>query len=269
MYALDYLEGNLTEEERVDFEKFLMQNPQIKSDFASFTLVTLPEPPVWVYKNKSKLYQKPAGIKGMIVSMSSLQKVAAAILLCVGVYFILNQYHKGTLEENTGLVEVSQNKMGKLSPNDQAIQPMEPLSDNVYVEPSLKKEQGPDRVTLARENSDHKPFHRPNTTPIESLNTEVVLEEDPMDSIFKNELAEEIAAIPVITQVAELPTVKPSNLEIRKVKDLNQYRWSSSSMLPHKNKIDIHIPGEFLSDTWSDLSFNHIKEKILPEFIKN
>ncbi len=91
-YALDFLEGNLSSEDRLQFESFLWRNPDIKTEFDDFQLIYLPEPnSAEKFPNKERLI-KPVAVT---IPLHNRNKnitwkkwsVAASILLLLGVTY--------------------------------------------------------------------------------------------------------------------------------------------------------------------------------------
>lgn len=77
-YALDYLEGNLSEEDKNEYTSFLLLHPKINESFEDFQMVTLPESQL-TFPDKDKLFRNDLRRRKLMPLF--FRAVAAAILV--------------------------------------------------------------------------------------------------------------------------------------------------------------------------------------------
>ena len=88
-YFIAKLENDLSENETADFEKFLLSNPHLNSQFQLFLKTKLQADETIVFENKTSLkkYVFPLSIKKILYYSVS---IAASILILWGIFFLQN-----------------------------------------------------------------------------------------------------------------------------------------------------------------------------------
>ena len=83
--AIAYLEGDLTSEDRKNFEEDLNRIPELKKEYDLYTKTRLIADSGIIYRDKKKLYRK----SGMVILMNWVSRVAAVILLVLGIGWLI------------------------------------------------------------------------------------------------------------------------------------------------------------------------------------
>ncbi len=86
-WALDYLEGTLSETDQMRFESFLDDHPDIKAEILGMDLITLDPPDKTVFRHKEKLYRRSPKVRPLYLWVGS---IAAGLALLIGVRGLLN-----------------------------------------------------------------------------------------------------------------------------------------------------------------------------------
>ena len=91
-YALDYVEGNMSGEDRAEFEVFLLLHPEIQEIFNQFEIIEVPSQSNLVFPHKSQLLRDEDNGK-IIFFGRKMMSIAASVLiiLAVGIYLLQNE----------------------------------------------------------------------------------------------------------------------------------------------------------------------------------
>ena len=273
-YALDYLEGSLEPREEQEFQNFLEEHPEIMEELAGLDQVVLIPDKDLYYPHKKSLYQEQKG--GIIPLWRSSWMIAAsvAIFLAVGTFLFLrnstgpepylSDYHKEKLPAIEAMPEdlPETNVMAQKGNVPVQVDDTEDGSPALTFEPSSPKEmvhqplrQAPIAVNTP-DKSDHTPISTSLPDPLD--NTDAAADEGAgIQKIpaARAETGEALALLPVMINTIQTPA---SSLNLPTIQ--KKSREESA-------QFEIRIPGNFLSETWTDVSFTSIKSKLLPEFL--
>lgn len=272
-YALDFLDGNLGAEEELEFRKFLEKNPEIKEELAGIDQIVVVPDLTQTYPNKKSLYRKedhriiPLWGKGWMI--------AAAIALLLGAVTVL--FIKNTSTPST--ITLTDNEPHTDNTNDlPAItsMPEEQPETNVMAQqgnvpgqeaqtdtgsPALTFEETTQPIPAPTNESPTADLVQKEVSPIISPDEPLQVEIEP-EAIVREQL-QPPAAIQPVEVVALLPS-SPAHINVPQTTAIPSVDWNTREELV---QFEIRIPGEFLSETWTDLSLNNIKSKLLPEFL--
>ena len=287
-YALDFLEGSLGRQEEQEFQKFLDQHPEIKEELVGIDQIVLIPDLEMQYPHKKSLYRKQRG--GVIPLWNSSWMIAAAVALLIGSITILfvnqNSAPTGyTITDNPSSIPEPPTDTKEL-PATKPMPAEQPETDVMAQQGNVPGEKVP------TDNSSPALTFGQKAEPFQAVTNKRDTEIDPQTSDNNKDLAEqtipqtiptpepqklEIDPIDVVlddratkngTQpieaVALLPA-SPSSVSAPAARAIPTINWDSSS--EESTQFEIHIPGKFLSETWTDVSLTEIKSKILPEFL--
>ncbi|GAA5219466.1 hypothetical protein GCM10025777_00960 [Membranihabitans marinus] len=291
IYALDYLEGQLDPEIHQEFLSFLASNKDISDELEGFTMVTLPVEEDIVYGDKDLLYKKSNKLFGLFFLYPNLNVAAAiALLLAMSIGWMMfqnNGQNRPNLSEQMATeTEVLDDSMEIQSPNQPL--PLQDKSNDVAVKPIELPEVSPETdprelntSAASKSHSSGSQIFNPNNDGDLAHHETIKDSESKTDTEGRklssnafvgedNTAGEGDVAVSLHEEnnIKLLPTMIPSRM-VNLERDLTAYMVKYEDLKRHKTSFEIHIPGELLSDTWTDMSFIHLKEKLLPEFIKN
>ncbi len=285
-YVLDYLEGNLKEEDENVFNTFLDHHPDIGEEiYGVEKFILIPDYQIQ-YPDKNSLYHKNKVIFLPFWNMSRLAAAAVALLLVSTASFfiwkssITEDQHTLTVENEIsnpnlyiGQTNIPTSKM--TTPNNLTeLTPIEEEPGNkaiAHKTPNYPDKLSPTSRVLA--SGSHQ-----ESTSIEQIS------EKAADELLANELTSINQSIEIEKEtnlqdqrfwsnsdqraqesvVAFLP-VKATEITMdQKLKAPSLPVLSSS---PATQTYRIHIPGEFLSETWTDMSLANFKKKAIPGFL--
>lgn len=286
-HALDFLEGSLGHQEEREFRKFLEQHPEIKEELVGVDqIVVIPDLDMQ-YPQKKSLYRKQRG--GIIPLWNSSWMIAAAIALLIGSVTIL--FFKNT-SEPTGYTITDNQPSTTETPTDIKELPATKPMPVEQPETDVMAQQGivPGQEDHSDDSSPALTFGQ-TTEDIQSATHEQTGETKGKNIDQKTDLAEQMVLQPIqshepqeletdpvdvaLTERAPIPRPEPietvaflpvaqSSVNAPSSMALPAINWETSE---ESTQFEIHIPGRFLSETWTDVSLNDIKSKILPEFL--
>lgn len=294
IYALDYLEGQLDPEVHQEFISFLAANKDISEELAGFTLVTLPVEENIKYSGKQVLYKKSNRLTGLFFLSPNLNVAAAiALLLAMSIGWMVYQsseQNQSTLSDEIATeTKIIDDPIEVKSPAETLPKAIENKSDDVAVDqieiPVVNQEERSNDSSDFQENSGDRPnkphnFSKATPKDLAVQNSSEVAQINAAENIATTPRAVDggedigvdanakLPSVPEVNTMKLLPTMIPSQ-KVNYNRDLTAYMVKHEDLKRHKTSFEIHIPGELLSDTWTDMSFIHLKEKLLPEFIKN
>ncbi|WP_236973759.1 hypothetical protein [Membranihabitans maritimus] len=280
-YALDYVEGELDTSNKQAFEKFLDENPDIKEEFDDFSIVTIAPDIPMVYKEKSKLYQKEkkAVIIPLWTRLRGVAAVAVVLLVATTLWFAINN----NLQENNPPIvddistvapnsntgqdnnlaeniadEVTQNGSSTTNIDERQVDIISKSEPDYASVKDINEEESSDIVEVMDETLEID--LNPNSN--QDLSTEIQEIDRDIEEREKEDYRTELAMLETITELPKIEWTATSDI------DLSKKRLLTIKKNTGKSEIEIHIPGEFLSETWSDVSFAQFKEKLIPEFLR-
>jgi len=301
-YVLDFLEGNLEQEDERIFNHFLDQHPDIREEINGVeNYVLIPDYEIQ-YPNKNSLYRKDKGIYLPFWHINRFVAAAVALLLVSTATFFLwkssvtrDQHTLATQKvlSDTNLYSGHSNIPAptRTAPQDQASPgPYEKEPVNKAAEHKEKPPTHPDNSGLA---SSALPSVSSENTPVseqqsgQSANEALVIKPAQINHPIEidKELDLQDPEIPSGSDlsvqesaVAFLPVISAEINTDLNLKAFNPPALSSSlseiasnpsasPSNPNSQTFRIHIPGEFLSETWTDVSLTNFKKKIIPDFI--
>lgn len=271
-YALDYLEGQLTSEQKMVFELFLQDHPQIKAELEELAEIRLVANPAVKYPDKSKLYRN-----GNIRPFPLFRwGVAASVLLLIGFGLFYRKWEQ---------VEFSSDRAEWTAATEE-----KPISEDDGKEKLHEKgnELFSDREGIVQPEKmvspgdSHHPEHHAEAIPkLEITPKSESLQETIPSVIQSRESFEEIVREinpEIINQQPVWAEVSMKEIQPLEKISLSEYRLEYTTALqrqiaePRKKSspriYSIHLPDEFFSEAWSDLSLNDFKDRIIPEFFK-
>ncbi len=273
-YVLDFLEGNLDAKEEVEFRRFLEEYPEVKEELAGIDQIIVVPDLTLTYPHKESLYHKEHN--RIIPLWRSRWMIAAAIALLLGVttvLFIKNSSAPSNITlTNNQPHTTNENELPAISS-----MPAEQPETNVMAQkgnvpgqeaqtdadsPALIFEETTKSAPESVRESPHNDLAQEEVAPIvpnETLRVEI----EPDDPI--GEQLQPSAAIQPVEVVALLPS-SPVHINAPQSTPIPSVEWNTREELV---QFEIRIPGEFLSETWTDVSLNNIKSKLLPEFLSS
>lgn len=287
-FVLDFLEGNLQQEDERVFSIFLDQHPDIREEIEGVDKFVLTPDYGISYPNKNSLYHKDKIIYFRFGKMKRLVAAAVAFLIVSTASFFL---WKSTFTRNQDMLA---NQKILIDTSLYSIKSNNP--DPVSTVPESRAytaTKGEEPVNKAREHEDKMPVHPdnyglasstfPSLSPKNSIgsktnnrrpDTDAVVNAPPQTTHLieteKTINAEELEQVSHSDRrfqesaVAFLPVI---STEIKMDQNLKASPLPALSSGQTIQTFRIHIPGEFLSETWTDMSLANFKKKVLPDFI--
>lgn len=282
-YALDYMEGALPSSDLRSFEDFLDENPDIKEEVTGFSIVTLEADPSLVFEGKSSLYQKDK--TAVIIPMwTKFRSVAAITVILVAATVLFFALDKNDGRETLPVTEITNRELGTENDNSELHNPPEESeklnsqsqTDTNNLAASENTSTGSPHEVQIRgrgESIDHiestkatSVSRKSHIVEPEPMGRQIAVEkmtdtnnsEQTEPEIFREKLAS-IESLPELPKVEWVATAKV---------DISKKRLLAIKENSNQTEIEIHIPGEFLSETWSDVSLAQFKEKLIPEFLR-
>lgn len=276
-YALDYLEGSLGHQEEQDFQKFLEDHPEIHAELVGLDQMIVTPDPHLKYPNKKSLYRKQK--RGIIPLWNSPWMVAASIALILAItavlFFknpattptdLLSEYHSSSLEDNklpatkpmpaelpeTNVMAQQGNVPGQAEHTDDG-------SPALTLDPQLRNGTTP--RTIVAPLTDGKTSDLAQKAPISHQSTP---QEEDLNTDTEDFIASEAMDIRMMEPLAMLPvSIQPLHVPASPI----TFQTLGQNVEEESIQFEIHIPGKFLSETWTDVSLANIKSKLLPEFL--
>ncbi len=100
-FAIDYLEGNLSDEDQLVMEEFLRSHPKIKEEIISMGAFELPVFQAISYPEKEKLYKSSRKYYIPILAMAA----SLFLLVTIGYQWMNNKHHAGSQDFQPTLVD--------------------------------------------------------------------------------------------------------------------------------------------------------------------
>ena len=281
-YALDFLEGSLGQREEKAFRKFLDEHPEIKEEMEGLSEIVL-IPANIEYPNKDALYRRKGG---KIIPFRLVSRVAAAaaviLLATAGLYMLWN-----TTDHPDGITITDSQPSSTLNetetfnlPATKTPVPEEHPETNVMAHkgnvsgqtdhtddrsPALTfGSEQPEKTNSIAQEAEHSATDNIQTSPVRTpellaaetseIETNPVELPEPFHVTSRSVTEETVALLPSKNNMV----ISPHSLQVKARSSLSE---------KSNNTFEIHIPGQFLSETWGDLSLANFKNKLLPEFL--
>lgn len=130
--AISNLEGDISDFEKEEFEKYIHDHPEKEKDIALFNATKLQPDLSVTFNNKNKLYHYSAGKTVLLWSA----RIAAVLILALTFYFAIERYSNPLVKDNQmAAVEEKTTEKGSKSESDQ------PKQNTVHQEPVKKQEK--------------------------------------------------------------------------------------------------------------------------------
>src|SRR5690606_571085 len=287
-YALDFLEGHLGQKEEEEFQKFLDENPDIMEELQGIDEVVLIPDMEIHYPHKANLYRNKR--LGIIPLWKTSRLIAAAVtllLITATVLFIRNTTTtpaENLTDNQPPKVETptEQNKLPAIKtpmPAEQPVASVMARKGNASDEKENIVQSSPALNFGSRdESASTRPVQEKNPTTIhEDIASEPVptLERQDVHALETNKpleglhVMEEIKSIPQNDRATVLALLPVKSAKVDTERSIHLANLASFSENESSSTFEIRIPGQFLSETWTDVSLSTIKDQILPEFLKN
>lgn len=300
-HVLDYLDGELTAQEEAAFVQFLDNHPEVRSEIAGVNeLVVMPDPEM-NYPDKSRLYRKGNNRVVFLWGVPRFVAAAIALLLISTAAFFIWKSGKQPLDF-VNQEHVTNNSVSKIDQPTTLPATRIPVPENdrssALSGESVHEEQSETKVMAQKGNV---PDSRDNIPASPALNSGKKNDElQPLVAQSVNITIDEKPSLINIPNLSERntearkPGIEINNTDIPNPKDLiavsflpvrstmkvdsdrslHRVDYKGSGFMKPTDSLDsesykIHIPGEFLSDTWADVSVAKFKKKLIPQFIKN
>lgn len=268
-YALDYLEGQLTSEQKLEFELFLQDHPQIKAEIEELAGIRLMANPAVKYPDKNKLYRN-----GNVRPFPFFRwSVAASVLLLIGFGLFYRKWEP--VEFSSDRTEWTAMMKEESISEDEGKEKMHAKEREIF---SDREGVVQTKKSASAGHSDHlaeaipKPEIIPEPESLQEATPSAIRSRDSSEESIREIIPEIINEQPVWAEVS-MKEIEP----LEKI-SLSDYRLEYTTTVqrpitePRKKSssriYSIHLPDEFFSEAWSDLSLNDIKERIIPEFFK-
>lgn len=280
VWALDYLEGNLSDHQRQMFEGFLEDHPDLKAEMEGIGQIRLVPDETMVYPDKSALYKTHRATILPWFGLHYPVAAAVAFILILGAgYFIW----EGSLwPASTKVSDMTE------SPNP-VIQPTSPISGTEEMVTSQQEAGNHEQKDLSfvpAPSIDVEEESVPEKTISNFTETQKHIQERQQDlsirsvTIDKSELMEDeqpVQSVAVSTMEKENITDSKQHGQTVAMLPVQEGLVASPartaialdrpSSSPVSREFKVHIPGEFLSETWSNINVASLKEKVIPSFI--
>lgn len=272
-YALEYLEKELSAEMTLAFEEFLSSHPEIREELAGLREVTLFPDMAVKYSRKASLYREHKKRQVFLLAGWSRFGAAAAVLLLLSAAIFLwwNSNTETGQTEGAWVTELPENKP---SAESEIISIPSVRAEKDRKTPETEKNT-PDSEWIVTENIRETPAETGSDEQPEDPETDPFLPSRPIELTRKGEQQvewisagekydhEESYARDLVSQVQPLPG---QTYRIESPSAPKQYKTISRSVSSADQKVyKIRIPEELLSETWTDLSLNNVKNKLIPE----
>lgn len=273
-YALDYLEGGLTSDKIKEFEQFLQDHPEIEQELAELADIRLLPNMDTIYPHKEKLYRSGNYRMGLFPLFH--WSVAASVLLVIGFGLFFRQWNPGS--NISDFSKISEEKEKQVFPDEEIKTGIVQKEDEKFFdgeeEIAIRSEESGSLMKFQIPDEDiPNSFAPPELTAQEGESKELAkieikapeIEVDPEElnqlAFVRTEFHEEHSLVQPLEaiSISTHKVVYSSSVQSR-IKDIE--KQSSSSRTFH-----VHLPDEFFSEAWRDLSLNNIKGKLIPEFL--
>lgn len=171
--AVAKLEGDLSENDKFEFDLYLAEHPEKKQEAALFAHTKLIADESVVFAKKNKLYHKPLGKTILLWS----GRVAAVLVLALVVFSLINKNFQEVIPENQ-LAEVEKVKENKTETTVQEVKKT-PVEEKKKVNP--KKAELAPKQELKKEIPEKKPAHSIRETTKGRLEEDVVISRIPVE----------------------------------------------------------------------------------------
>ncbi len=173
-YALDYLENNLTAEDRAEFEVFLLLHPKIQESLIDFEMVTLSDDPEIGFPNKQRLLREEGG--SIIFFSRKIIAIAASVLflLAAGYYLGSRSTHNSTGD----VVQLDQDLFKSTPETSTSIKSMEPIDESDKPTLAQRSKQGAEKINATRPTSNPTVKEHPQGSILEGPSAPLAQVED-------------------------------------------------------------------------------------------
>lgn len=242
-FALDYLEGNLSEPELTAFSNFLNKNPEVRQELEDFEPIRISEEdlePTLFFSKKTELYKEAAVISLLQRPVYiKLWQIAAAFILLLSSVWVINSYYLNDAPANQTMVTAEPERITpKVEMTKEVVEGIEKefLPENTQLFAAANKEElNPEpRATLASAteikiaDSEEKRALRESEIEL-AYNTEVefvksLSDEEVFENLYFEQLIpelnrqekREIALLPVNQMMLEIPS-EPLDIATQKL----------------------------------------------------
>lgn len=280
-YALDFLQGQLGHQDEIEFQQFLDDHPTIKKEIAGIDQVVLSPDLEMRYPDKESLYRRNRG--GIIPLWNVNRLVAAAVaflLVSASVLFYWNTSYTPhiSLTDNQSTKVQDPTEQTEL-PATKTPMPAEQSETNVMAHegnvPDLEENiiQSSPALTFGQAKQNNRTI----------TSKDIVIEIDSPEPIVTNTFLIHEAQKPETDQVeikpeetfrkvgnepVEVVAFLPGSMSsVITTQPLSLESLNTATIKESTNTFEIHIPGQFLSETWTDVSLANFKNNLLPEFL--